>query len=108
SPSASPAHRPGARASGRGWAVHPEVAEQPSAQGVSPMSESDDKITVRSDPLGMLDTAKQLAASGITGPIGSIGNLASALSFPGTWKRIGLGALGIWLCWLGVLLILSQ
>jgi len=72
------------------------------------MSESDDKITVRSDPLGMLDTAKQLAASGITGPIGSIGNLASALSFPGTWKRIGLGALGIWLCWLGVLLILSQ
>jgi hypothetical protein len=48
------------------------------------------------------------AANSALASSGGFSSIASTLSFPGTWKRIGLGAAGVWLCYLGVVIILSQ
>lgn len=39
---------------------------------------------------------------------GGFGTVIDTLAFPGTWKRIGLGALGVYVAYLGIVLILSQ
>lgn len=49
------------------------------------------------------------AARLLTGGIGdTLSTITGTLAFPGTWKRIGLGALGLYICYIGIVLILTQ